>query len=57
MKAASPLDRGQKNRIFDSHLVERFEYEIQINEDAGIPELKRARKLDIGIHDDGNTRI
>jgi hypothetical protein len=36
-------------------LVERLEYEIQVIDDSGIPELKRARKLLVGIHEDGNT--
>jgi hypothetical protein len=36
-------------------LVEGLEYKIQVIEDGGIPELKRARKPFLGIHDDGNT--
>ena len=50
MEASSPLNRGEKNwNIFDSYLVDRFEYKIQINEDGGIPWLRRARKLLVGI--------
>ena len=56
MEASSPLNGGEKNwNTFDSYLVDRFEYEIQINEDGGIPGLRRARKLFVGIHEDGNT--
>jgi hypothetical protein len=55
MEASSPLNRGEKNwNIFDSYLVDCFEYKIQINEDGGIPGLKSARKLFVGIHEDGN---
>ena len=56
MEASNPLGGGEKNwDIFDSYLVDRFEYKIQINEDGGIPNLRRARKLFVGIHEDGNT--
>jgi hypothetical protein len=56
MDASSPLNGGEKNwSIFDSYLVENFEYKIQINEDGGIPGLKHARKVFIGIYEDGNT--
>jgi hypothetical protein len=41
--------------VIDSRLVERLEYDIQVIDDSGIPELKRARKLFVGIHEDGNT--
>jgi hypothetical protein len=56
MEASSPLKGGGKNwNIFDSYLVDNFEYKIQINEDGGIPNLRRAKKLFIGIYEDGNT--
>jgi hypothetical protein len=35
--------------------VDNFEYKIHINEDGGIPNLRRATKLFVGIHEDGNT--
>lgn len=41
--------------VIDPRLVERLEYDIQVIDDSGIPELKRARKLFVGIHEDGNT--
>jgi hypothetical protein len=43
------------DKVIDPRLVERLEYEIQVIDDSGIPELKRARKLLVGIHEDGNT--
>ena len=56
MEASSPLNGGGKNwNLFDSYLVDNFEYKIQINEDGGIPNLRRAKKLFIGIYEDGNT--
>ena len=56
MDASSPLSGGEKNwNIFDPYLVRNFEYKIHINEDGGVPGLKRARKLFVGIYEDGNT--
>ncbi|HKG87968.1 MAG TPA: hypothetical protein VKA95_06550 [Nitrososphaeraceae archaeon] len=56
MKPARSVGWGRLSDIvIDPRLVERGEYEIQVIEDSGIPELKRARKLFVGIHEDGNT--
>jgi hypothetical protein len=56
MEPAKSVDWGRLNDIIvDPRLVERLEYEIQVIDDSGIPELKRARKLIVGIHEDGNT--
>jgi hypothetical protein len=41
--------------VINPRLVERLEYKIEVIDDSGIPELKRARKLFVGIHEDGNT--
>lgn len=41
MQVANPSDREKRPNI-ETHLVEQFEYKIQINEDGGIPGLKRA---------------
>ena len=56
MKPARSVDWGKLSDIvIDPRLIERLEYKIQVIEDSGIPELKRARKLFVGIHEDGNT--
>jgi hypothetical protein len=41
--------------IIEPSLVERLEYKIQVIDDNGIAELKRTRRLFVGIHEDGNT--
>ena len=56
MDASSPLSGGEKDwSIFAPYLVDNFEYKIHTNEDGGIPNLRRARKLFVGIHEEGNT--
>src|SRR5918995_3575145 len=56
MEPTRSVDWGRlSGKVIDPRLVERLEYEIQVIDDSGIPELKRARKLFVGIHEDGNT--
>jgi hypothetical protein len=56
MEPARSVDWGRlSDKVIDPRLVEPLEYEIQVIDDSGIPELKRARKLFVGIHEDGNT--
>src|SRR5918995_445531 len=56
MEPARSVDWGRlSDIIINPRLVEGLEYKIQVIEDSGIPELKHARKLFVGIHEDGNT--
>jgi hypothetical protein len=56
MENARSIGWGRLNDIvIDPRLIEEQEYKIRVIEDSGIPELKRARKLVVGIHEDGNT--
>ena len=46
MEPARSVGSGKLSDIvIDPRLVEGLEYKIQVIEDGGIPELKRARKL------------
>jgi hypothetical protein len=56
MEPARSVGWGKLSDIFiDPRLVERLEYKIKVTENSGIPELKRARKLFVGIYEGGNT--
>src|ERR687898_2893886 len=56
MESARSVGRRKlSDKVIDPRLVEEPEYKIRVIEDSGIPELKRARKLFVGIHEDGNT--
>jgi hypothetical protein len=56
MERDRSVDWGRlSDKVTDPRLVKQLEYDIEVIDDSGIPELKRARKLFVGIHEDGNT--
>ena len=56
MEVVRSYGEGEASHIvIHPRLAEQFEYEIQIIQDSGIVELKRARKLFVRINEDGNA--
>jgi hypothetical protein len=56
MEVVRSYGEGEASHIvIHPRLAEQFEYGIQIIEDSGIVELKRARKLFVRINEDGNA--
>jgi hypothetical protein len=53
--ARSVVSGETSHTIFYPRLAERFEYDIQIMDSSGIPELNRARKLSVRIQEGGNV--
>ena len=50
MERDRSVDWGRlSDKVTDPRLVKQLEYDIEVIDDSGIPELKRAR----GIHEDG----